>query len=275
MSNVLIVLSALAALAGISALYFYRRFQPRLQVLRERAKLVVECGYLSPPPTDEAHRGMVRFAKFFVDHFVGKVEATGHEKLATMPGPFVLAFNHGSLLDVAIAPVVLNRKARFPAALGVTSLAGGLVGAKMSEWGVFTVDLDNGHAAFNASVKVLTSGDDANIEVIFPEAWTNMDGTVKKFKTGAVRMVQEASVRLGRPVNLIPGYMHYGRYPGKWILKLPMALQWLTPLVFAFYYARGVKVVIGDPIPSTDLPSDPREATEILRQKVLALKPSV
>jgi len=270
MSINLIVL-LLACGAFVAALAW---FLPRLKDALSRAKQVVQCGYLAPTPSDRAHRGMVRFAKAWVDGFVGKIDAVGHEKLADLPAPFVLAFNHGSLLDVAIAPVVLNRKARYPAAQGVMKVGGGLLGLLFSKWGVFSVDLDNGHAAFNASVKVLTAEDGANIEVIFPEAWTNMDGTVGKFKTGAVRMIQEASSRLGRPVHVVPGYMHYGRYPGKWILKLPIPLQWLVPLVGAFYYRRGVKVVIGDPIANTELPSDPREATEILRQKVLALKPS-
>lgn len=236
----------------------------------EEATRVQQCGYLAPPPSVAACAQMRGVCSWAIRNFVGKINVVGKEKLDAMEGPFTLAFNHGSLLDTAIAPVVLGRPARYPAAQGVMRLAGGLVGWIFSKWGVFTVDLDNGHAALDASANVMRAG---QILVIFPEAWTWMDGEVRKMKTGAVRFTRMAAAESGKPVYIVPGYMHYGRYPGSWILKLPMPLQWLTPLVFACYYARGCTVVIGDPVNTMDLPEDPRKATEILRERIIALKP--
>lgn len=262
------------ALAGVCIACVLIVQWPSIKAAMDEGKVVAKCGYLSPPPTDAAHGKMLRVCRFFIRNFVGKLEVTGAEKLATAPGPFLVAFNHGNMLDVAIAPVVVNRKARFPAAQGVMKAAGGLLGFLFSKWGAFSVDLDNGHAAFDASVKVLTANDDANIEVIFPEAWTNMDGEVKKFKTGTVRMAVEAAERLGHEVFVYPGYMHYGRYLPSYMTKWPIPVQWLMPLLFPIYFKRGCKVVIGEGISSNTLKGDPRVATALLRERVLALKPA-
>jgi len=264
---------AAVSLALVLALFDYVRskLMPRIRRVLEDAGRVQECGYLAPPPTAQAYSQMIRVCSWAIRHWVGEITVVGQDKLDAMHGPFTLAFNHGSLLDTAIAPVVLGRPARYPAAQGVTRLLGGLVGWVMSKWGIFTVNLENGHAALGASKNVMLAG---QILVIFPEAWTWMDGAVRKMKTGTVRFTRMAAEESGKPVYIVPGYMHYHRYPGKWILKLPMALQWLIPLVFAFYYARGCTVVIGDAINTMDLPEDPRAATEILREKIIALKPA-
>ncbi len=246
---------------------------PAAKRLRTLGLVLQESGQLQPPPSNEAHAWMLRVCRFFVRSFVGKIELVGKERLEAMPGPFLLAFNHGSLLDVAIAPLVLDkRKGRYPAALGVMKLFGGGIAWLFGKWGAFPVDLDNGGAALKAGIKVMEAGE---IMVIFPEAWTHMDGSIGPFKTGTVRIARQASQNIGKPVFIVPGYMHYGRYPGSWIKKLPIPIQWLLPILFAFYYRRGVKVVIGEPLhPTHDLPpADARQATEILKQKMIALKP--
>ena len=264
----------LLGFAFVSAsIWWIHKGRPAFERARAYGRIHAQCGHLAPPPTDEAHAQMLRVSRFCIKAFVGRLDVRGAEKLKTLPSPFILAFNHGNLLDVAIAPVVLNRKARFPAAQGVMTAAGCLVAWLFSRWGVFSVDLENGAEAMKASVKVLTSGDGADIEVIFPEAWTNMDGIVRKFKTGTVRMAKEASEKLGKPVFVVPGYMHYGRYLPSWMTKLPIPVQWLMPLLGAFWFRRGCTVVIGEPISSQEFPADKHEATELLRNRVLALKP--
>lgn len=273
-----ILLHPYAAVLGLAALFLASIWWtlvawPAIKRAADNGRIVQECGVLSPPPTDTAQASMMRACRAFIWLFVGKMEVEGAEKLAGLPAPFLLAFNHGSMSDVAIAPAVLNRKARYPAAQGVMRAAGCVAGHLLSKWGAFSVDLDNGHAAFDASVKALLSEDGANIEVIFPEAWTNMDGVVGRFKTGTVRIAAEVTKQLGKPCFIVPGYMRYGRYLPSWMTKLPIPVQWLTPLVFAFYFRRGVKVVIGDPIDPRELPADPSEATEILKARVIALDP--
>jgi len=269
----LVIAALLGASLSITIISYFSTIWPAWKRIREQAAAMKECGHLSDPPTDEDYAVLQRICRFFVNCFVGKIEVVGGEKLQTMQAPYILVFNHGSLLDTAIAPLVLNRKARVPAAEGVTSLLGGLVGYAMSKWGVFPVVLANGSAAFKSAVKVLEMGE---IIQLYPEAWTWMDGKIGPFKTGTVRMARQATTELGKTVNIVPAYMHYGRYPGSWIRKFPIPLQWLVPFLFVWRYRRGVKVVVGEPLhPFEDLPAQgAKEATEQLKLKVEALKPA-
>lgn len=260
-------------LAGLACCCFLR-FLPAIRKAQLKAKQISECGYLCDPPTDKAHKRLVGFASFCQRRFVGKLELVGQDKLDATQGPFLLVANHGGLFDVAILPLLLkDRLARYPAAQGVMKAFGGWLGYLLAQWGVFAVDLSNGKNAYKTAVKILSSGANANIIGIFPEAQTNMDGVVGPFKTGTVRMAAEASRILGRPVPIVPVYIRYGRYPGHWITKYSFANQWLIALFGSCYWGRGAKVVIGDPITSAELPADPRIATEVLRQRILALDP--
>lgn len=269
----LVFTAAILALPWICLLWVSLRFLPAWRIARDFARKMSQSGELGPSPSDRKHAQMLRVAGFFARNFVGKVEVVNAEKLHKQPAPFVFALNHGSLFDVAIVPVVLKRKARFPAAQAVMQAFGGWVGYIFGRWGVYAVDTSNGRNALLASIKVLCSGGDANIVPIFPEGHTNSDGQVGPFKTGAVRMIAAASQELGKPVPVIPGYIRYGRYPGSWIMKHSFAVQWLLVFLGAWYWGRGATLVIGDPIYSSELPADPRLATEYLRQRVIALDP--
>jgi 1-acyl-sn-glycerol-3-phosphate acyltransferase len=262
------------ALAGVAALFFACKWLPAIRRAQALGAKYQECGVLGPAPDDEKQKKLLAFARGLIRLFVGKVDVKNNEKLATMPGPFILIFNHGSMLDLAVAPYVLNRKARYPAAQGVMRAFGNAAGGWFGSWGAYSVDLDNGAAALKASVKVLTSNDEANVICLFPEAWTHMDGTVRNFKSGTARMAREAARILGRPVYIVPGYMRYGRYLSGWMTKLPIPIQWLIPIVGFAWYRRGCKVAIGDAISSADLPDDPHQATELLKSRVLALDPA-
>lgn len=242
----------------------------RFRSIRQEAAKMQECGYLGPPPKPEAVAQMHRVCAWANRVFLGEVVVVGREKLDRLPGRFAFAANHGSPFDVSIMPLTLGRAARYPAAQGVTSLCGGLVGWFWSRWGVFSVNLDNGHAAADSMANVLKAGE---IVVIFPEAWTWLDGELRKFKSGIVRFTRRAAEESGEPVFIVPAYIHYHRYPGAWVLKFPMALQWALLFVASFYYGRGAVVVVGDPINTMDLPDDPHEAIELVRSAVLALKP--
>ena len=261
-------------IAGALALIFFCKCFPAIRRAKALGAKYQECGVLGPAPDDDKQRKLLNFANFLIRAFVGKVQVRGNEKLSSLPGPFVLTFNHGSMLDLAIAPHVLNRKARYPAAQGVMRAFGGILGGWFGSCGAYSVDLSNGAAALKASVKVLSSGDEANVIVLFPEAWTHMDGVVRKFKTGTVRMAKEASQILGQPVYIVPGYIRYGRYLSGWMTKLPIPIQWLIPVLGVVWYRRGCQVVIGDPISSVNLSDDPAEATELLRNKILSLDPA-
>jgi 1-acyl-sn-glycerol-3-phosphate acyltransferase len=267
-----IVVTVLGLTAGLLIIAFLvRKALPAIKRARAYSLAMQESGHLGDPPSDKDFNFMLKFAGFFVRHFVGKLTVIGAEKLAEAKAPAMVIFNHGSLLDVAIAPIVLNRKARYPAAQGVMQAFGGLTALLFGRWGVYAVNLENGAAAREATSKVMKQRE---MVVLFPEAWTNMDGVVKPFtKTGAIRTTREAAEFLGEEIKIYPGYMRYGRYPGKWILKLPIPLQWAVPLVGWFRYKRGCTIVIGDGIGCHSLPSDPHEAMNALHQAVVSLDP--
>ncbi len=46
---------------------------------------------------------------------VGKITVVGRENLDAVPGPFMYSSNHPLGVDVAVIPLVINRKARYMA----------------------------------------------------------------------------------------------------------------------------------------------------------------
>jgi 1-acyl-sn-glycerol-3-phosphate acyltransferase len=136
---------------------------------------------------------------------------------------------------------------------------------------VFCADLTAGKGipALKAAVKILLSGE---MLLLFPEGWTNMDGMVGPFKRGVVSIARMTEAKGGRPVSIIPVYMRYGKYPGAWIRRFPMPVQCLIMLFGLISFRRGVRVVVGAPLLSSELSRDPTQATEHLRDAVLMLK---
>ena len=263
-------LLGIAAVIGFCA-WLKKSFLPSLRQARAYCEQVQVCGYLPPPPEASGIRRMRRLSGFFTWLLAGKVEVIGRENLDKLPSKsYIVTPNHPSMTDVAVIPHVLGeRNARYMAARGVLQCFGGLGGLLFAPMGVFSCDLDRGKGgpAREAAVKILASGQSL---VMWPEGWTYLDGKTGPFKKGAVRIAREASKQLGEETYIVPVNLRYGRYPGKWILKLNIKVQYMV-LFFGFlWFRRGVRVVIGEPIPISSLPSD-ASATEILRDKVIAL----
>lgn len=261
------------ALATILIVYL----TPKIKRLREYAKNVQTCGYLPPPPN--------KWGLFWLDVFswlilfvqVGRVKVIGRENLEKLDGKgHLITPNHPHFADVCVMPYVLGeRRARYMAARGVFTFGKGLGALLFGPMGAFAVDLTKGKGgpAKDVSVELVAARDRL---VIFPEGWAYLDGITRDFKNGAVRINREASEILdGEEVYLLPTYLRYGKYPGEWILKIgPPAEYFLLMLLFPFY-RRGVTVVFGEPIPTSALPDDEDEATEYLKQAVLALDPKL
>ncbi len=243
-----------------------------LKLAGEYAALVEQCGYLPPSPTPRGVRLLQRLSKILVFIQVGKVKVLGAENLDKVDGATVVTPNHPHWADTVVMPIVVNRKARYMAAQGVFQFGGGLGGLLVGPLGAFSADLTPGKGgpARNAAIKVLVNGE---LLVMFPEGWAYLDGTIGEFKKGAVRIVKEAATLLGQTSYLLPTFIRYGKYPGSWIRKLPPAWEYLLIFLLFPVYRRGCTVVIGEPIPSTDLPEDDWAATEYLRERVLALDP--
>lgn len=259
------LVGSLAAVAII-----WRYVAPAIRRARQYIRNVETCGFLPPPPTPKAVRFLVRVSKILAFIQVGKVKIEGAENLDGLDGPTIVTPNHPHWADTVVMPIVMNRPARYMAAKGVFTFGGGLGALLVGPVGAFAADLEKGKGgpAREAAVKLTSEG---QILVMFPEGWAYLDGITREFKKGSVRIVREASAKTGKTGYLIPTHLRYGKYPGSWILKVPPPLEYFLLLLLAPIYRRGVTVVIGKPIPTTELPADDAAATEYLKQRVLAL----
>jgi 1-acyl-sn-glycerol-3-phosphate acyltransferase len=249
-----------------------RRITPAGYSLREFARMTTESGYLAPSPNEEAVQFLRRLTGWMTWIQVGKVTVVNPEKLDAVPGPCIITPNHGSDADPGLWPNISSKPLRYMAARGVFTAFWNWMGLIVGACGGFVADLERGkgHGAAEAAVKVLCQGESL---VLFPEGWAWLDGVVRPFKKGAVRIVKEAAKRAGRPFYLLPVYIRFGRYPGPWILRFPPPVQYFLVFVLFWYYRRGVTVVLGDYISSDDLTEDDAADTIALRETVLALDP--
>lgn len=257
----------------VPALAFaYLWVTPRRAHNRAYIERVSTCGFLAPPPTVQGLRSLRRLARFLTFVQVGRIKVLGRENLDNVKGPMLVAPNHPNSADVAVMPLVLDRPARYMAARGVFTFAGGWGALLCAPMGAFAVDLSPGMGgpAKDAAVKVLTSGETL---CMFPEGWAYLNGRLGPLKKGAVRITREAAQLLGETTYLVPVFLRYGRYPGDWIRKFPPPIEYTFVLLNSWLYRRGVTVVIGKPIPSTELPPDDTRATALLRDRIVALDP--
>ena len=238
---------------------------------RRYAAAMQDPGHLPPPPTDNGQRWMMRLSRALCWLFVGRIEITGRENLEGIPTDSVIVTpNHPSPYDVIVLPAVLNRKARYMAALGVMQALRGIGGLIVGPLGAFAANLDRGKGApaLRAAIRVLCSGQTL---VMWPEGWTYLDGKIGPFKKGAVRIAKQAASELKSDTYIVPVNLTYGRYPGAAIMRLPIKVQYLLLVAGFPFFRRGVKVVIGKPIASSALPENDAEATELLKITIVKL----
>ncbi|MBZ0186075.1 MAG: 1-acyl-sn-glycerol-3-phosphate acyltransferase [Candidatus Obscuribacterales bacterium] len=249
-------------------------FYPVFQRARRYIKNVQTCGYLPPPPTKRGLFALKLLSRLLIFIQVGRVKIKGMENLAKLDGEaYLVAPNHPHFADVAVLPIVMEgRPARYMAARGVFTFGGGLGALMFGPMGAFAVDLTKGKGgpAKEAAISVITGGQRL---VMFPEGWAYLDGVMGEFKKGAVRIAREASESLSRETYLLPVFLRYGKYPGSWIRKIPPPAEYFFFMLLLPVFRRGVTVVIGEPIPTSSLPEDDLEATELLKQQVIALDP--
>jgi 1-acyl-sn-glycerol-3-phosphate acyltransferase len=255
----------------VAGMLLFLYLKSRRKALRAKIQLICTCGYLPNAPTDSDDRKMRKVSRFIVWMQIGKVKWSGLENLTSESVKLIVP-THRHYLDPFVLASGVQKGTRVMTASGLLKFAGGLGGLVFSRWGAFCTDLSPGKglSALRTSVKVLVSGESM---VIFPEGWAHLDGVVGSFKSGLASIAHIAAFKSKNPIHIIPVYMKYGKYPGKWIKKFPMPIQCLILLFGLVFFRRGVHVICGKPLLTSDLPKNSKLATEQIRNAVIALKP--
>src|SRR4029453_4332702 len=156
---------------------------------------------------------------------------------------------------------------------GVLRFAFGL-GSLLTKAGAISTEIipGQGGPAIKAAVEVIVGGE---CLAVAPEGWTYLDGEHGPYRKGTVRIARQASEQLARPIKIVPIFLRYDRYPSKWVRKVGPPYEYFFMILAAWYYRGGVRVVIGEPISSADLPGDDEQATAYLRERIGALDPGV
>ena len=143
---------------------------------------------------DAVYRPVIYLAKSVFAGLGMKFDIVGAENIPRTGGA-VLAINHTSFLDFALAGVpadrVGHRLVRFMAKDGIFRHP--IAGPLMRGMHHIPVDRDAGSASFREAVDVLKSGE---LVGVFPEATMSRAFDIKEIKSGAVRMARAAKVPL-------------------------------------------------------------------------------
>ncbi len=210
--------------------------------------------------------------------FIGKVEIVYTSGIPI--GSLIYASNHGSWRDVFLYSS-LDRKARLMCHIGVMRSCFGIVGLILSRvFGFFTV-APGDSAGLDLGRRILATPWPSSV-AICPEGWAWLDGKVRGFKTGVVRLSRgESKLKalvhpstyqdtawMIKEYPIVPVYIKYNYYPGEWILKFPPPVQYLISALLP-KSRSGATIYVGRPFhPQSE---DLKEATEEVRQEIIKL----
>lgn len=273
--------SSLAVLAGVGVLFLMLVLVLawKIRALKPERDKVKTCGYIAPKPSLATTLRVKRVFGYLISLQVGKVHIQGEENIAAVKGAKILSANHPHWADVGIMPLLVEGTGRFMAHGRVMTSFWGLLGVWLSKAGVFAANdeiRDGGARTREAATQMLVGGETV---VIMPEGLTNFSPEVAEFKPGTVKIAREAARRLGKPVHIVPAYIRYGKYPGGWLATLDRAIQYFVVFLLFPLYRRQARVVVGKAVSTDDLvdaqgrPLSDEDASELLRQRVIALDP--
>lgn len=178
-----------------------------------------------------------------------RFDITGEQHIP-LQGGAVLAINHTSYLDFALAGIPADRRdrrvVRFMAKESIFRHP--VAGPMMRGMKHIPVDRDAGSAAFRDAVGALKEGE---LVGVFPEATMSRSLEIKEIKNGAVRMARVANVPL-IPMIVFGGHRILG-YGHRDLTR-----------------GRTIAITVGEPVP-TPRGSDPDVVTEELRERMSAL----
>jgi 1-acyl-sn-glycerol-3-phosphate acyltransferase len=142
---------------------------------------------------EPVYRPVIGFAKGVFKALGIRFDITGTEHVPTTGGA-VMAINHTGYLDFTFAGLAAQPSGRLVRFMAKKEVFDHKVsGPLMRGMKHIPVDRLSGAESFQAAVKALAGGE---IVGVFPEATISESYDLKAFKTGAVRMAQEAGVPL-------------------------------------------------------------------------------
>jgi 1-acyl-sn-glycerol-3-phosphate acyltransferase len=197
---------------------------------------------------EPVYRPVVGFARLVFKTLGLRFDVTGAEHVPTSGGG-VVAMNHVGYLDFALVGFAFRprkRLVRFMAKKEVFDHK--ISGPLMRGMKHIPVDREAGAGSYRHAVEALRSGE---LVGVFPEATISQSFELKEFKSGAVRMAQEAGVPI---------------YP---------AIVWGSQRVWTKgrpkdfkRHGTPIRIVLGEPWTPV---GEPAEATEALKQQMRAL----
>lgn len=282
---------AIAILA--SGLFVYKRFS----FWKGEAKKLLDGGYLPPPPTFLARLFFKLVTRLIVFLVVGPVNVRGR-KNARYDGRLLIAPNHTFQMDFAVTRTALPchytqiaKAAEVSGARAIFAAWVGTIAAKV-EGGAATPG--QGAAVVKAAANYLASDGHTRL-LLFPQGKLVYDNILRPedFRTGAARSLKMAVEQLGSGENvaLLPVAIHYKRDPknASYFQRFVGLLARVIPPLRKFrswvdvtknpdgtktvtkFVNYGATVVIGEPIPFSELPENPHQSSQIMRAKIQEL----
>lgn len=267
--NIAIAIAIVAACYFVYRVHFWVREGKRMQT----------AGYLPPEPSWFGRTFYTVVCKIGARIACGPITVIGREN-ADYDGRLAVVPNHQHGLDFAVIRVAMPWPYRQIGALKEAARFPGM--ATLSAWiGTFTVPVQGGkagtggQAAIAACARYLTRR--LAKLLIFPQGKLVFDNVLRStdFRTGAVRALQAAQLMItdGDVPAFLPVAIYY--HPSTSATNMfRRGINWLWRKLLSGYNSGpvcGATVVIGKPIPISDLPTDIRQATEVLRVKIQEL----
>lgn len=238
------------------------------------------AGYLPPEPSWFGRNFYTAVCRIGTRIACGPVQVIGKEN-AQYEGRLAIVPNHQHGLDFAVVRVAMPWPYRQIGALKEAARLPGM--ATLAAWiGTFTVPVQGGkastggQAAIDACARYLSQRR-INKLLMFPQGKLVFDNILRSadFRTGAVRALQAAQLMVHDGVEpaFLPVAIYY--HPPTEATSLFRRVVNKLWRKFLSGYASGpvcgATVVIGKPIPISALPTDIRQATEVLRTKIQKL----
>lgn len=218
-------------------------------------------------PASKYYDGPYDFVWLLLWLVVGKIKIDIRQSLPYVP--FILASNHSCVWkDMILLPIInilcgeyrLSGPSGFIRVVSHDKVLRAL--GPITAW-FLTKYMGFFPASIVSARKCLEFGDSI---AICPEGMAYSDGgELHTFRTGTIVIANGEYI-------IVPICIKYGRYPGSWINKFPIEMQFIIGLFFMPWLKSGVTIVIGeDYIPSLNIQKETIKLHNIIRDMYNAI----